>query len=258
MTFRDKGFFFRIGRTILLGVAFVIIASISLAIVNAHYLDKRQRDAKVINLAGRQRMLSQKMAKSVYMFQLEGEYPQNIQKDAELWNHDYNALRYGDETLNIPKPPNRRIDSIFRNISPYQEHLYTTVKYRNERLTNASLEQIRVAETTFLVGMDAIVDLYQAEAEQGIYLIKVSTNIVTAAFVLLVLLGYFLILVPLIKGYALISKERDAETRNTKSILENTDDLIWSVDRDYRLLSFNSGLWQRPIRRDRYTTRTGR
>lgn len=241
----DKDFFFRIGRTILIGAVLIILVSISLSLVNGHYLDKRKQDAKVINMAGMQRTLSQKLAKSLYSFQPDATYIKDIQKDAELWNRVHNALRYGDENLDIAKPTNFLIDSILRDISPSQEDLYKMVKnLEPEGTSKLSLPGIPLAEHTFLNGMDAIVALYQKDVEEGIYLIKVTTYILTTAFVLLVLLGYYFILLPLIKGYSHLYKTREKEVMNMRSILDNTDDLIWSVDREYKLLSFNPAFAQ--------------
>lgn len=95
-------------------------------------------------------------------------------------------------------------------------------------------------ENRFLRGMDQIVNEMQADAEMGIAYLKYIIAFFICLFLLFVFGLYKILVKPILKMVRALSNESEERVQQIKSILENTTDLIWSLDREYRLLTFNS------------------
>ena len=105
-----------------LGIALSIIIS---QILIQNHINDQLNDSRVINIAGRQRMLSQKLTKEVLLLK-------NIDSPTEragkittlkstytLWTTSYNGLQNGNKKLELPKEKNAEILSMFKEIDTY-------------------------------------------------------------------------------------------------------------------------------------------
>lgn len=74
----------------------------------SNYLDKAR--LHIVNIAGRQRMLTQKMTKEKLLIsEGKSEYGEKIEKTIKLFDDSLIALINGDATQNIVKPTNKEI-----------------------------------------------------------------------------------------------------------------------------------------------------
>lgn len=205
------------------------------------FVNEREDDARTINLAGRQRMLSQKIAKDLYALPSDAQLLSIIRKDANLWDSVHSALRYGNPVLGIARPEDPDIDSLFAEISPYQQKLYGLVQQLDAtgpyETPNAD---IRIWEGRFLAGMDLIVDGLQAGAEKDLTVLKYILALLVSLFVPFIFALYKILVRPIMKMVGALSEEKEEQRQRHRSILENTSDLIWSIDPEYRLLAYNS------------------
>lgn len=69
-------------------------------------VDSQETDGMVINIAGRQRMLTQKMTKEMLYFNIEGIGKSDLEETMDLFENSLNDLINGNEELNIPKTEN--------------------------------------------------------------------------------------------------------------------------------------------------------
>lgn len=107
------------GRLGLLLLAFVVLVTVSIG-ATFWGLDTQKNDALVINLAGRQRMLVQQLARLVIEFE-KGEDPNravNLDEPARMFEQTLAALRDGgtapylpDQTVEIPPPRSHEIET---------------------------------------------------------------------------------------------------------------------------------------------------
>ena len=223
--------------------SFVIAALFAVLLVTGilFFVNERNDDARIINLAGRQRMLSQKIAKNLYGLPNDGSLRSEIQKDALLWDSIHNALRFGNAALEIPRSDNSSIDSLFTEITPYQQKLYGLVKKLKAEGPYEILDaDISIWEGKFLIGMDRIVGILQADDEKGIAGLTYIIPLFVFLFVLFIFGLYKILVGPIMKMVGELSQDKEEQRQRHRSILENTTDLIWSVDREYRLLAYNS------------------
>lgn len=214
-------------------------------------INNRDYDAKIINLAGRQSMLSQRIAKSIYTLQNNNLKQTEISRDAERWNNIHLSFQYGNVAKDIPKSTNAAIDSILNEISPYQQNLYLITKQINlSDLSHEELWKIGEWEAKFLEGMDLIVDVLQNDLEWQITYLKYVISFLAFLFMVLIWLLYKLLVKGVIESFRVICEEKERQSGHLRSILENAPDLIWTIDKNYRLIAHNSVFTKRRINDD--------
>jgi len=141
---------------------------------------KLATDAPVINMAGRQRMLSQKLAKTALKLDLarysigqdEQTFSNELRAVSEIWSKSHEALRLGDASREIPEPTSSvlikawvQIDPIFRRIHDASRRLADRDRASSHvRAEDADLGRILALEASYLDQMDRIVGLIEAEA----------------------------------------------------------------------------------------------
>ncbi len=88
-------------------LSLIVITNIVLTI----YLNKKQEgDSYIINIAGRQRMLSQKITKEIFYIKSSENFDfQNLNEDIETFEKNLFILINGDKKLGVYKPPNSDI-----------------------------------------------------------------------------------------------------------------------------------------------------
>ncbi|MDT7827986.1 PAS domain-containing protein [Pricia sp. S334] len=215
--------------------------SVFLVLCIGFFINERKNDSGIINMAGRQRMLGQKLATDIHLTGSDGRALAETENDAELWDSIHNALRYGNLELGVRKSENPEIIRLFEEISPYQQKLYlASLSTGPARPGGPVYGDIRRWNDRYQAGMDRIVDELQADAERGMSVLKYIVAFLISLFLLLIFGLYRILVKPIIKIVKTLSDEREERAEQIRSILENTSDLIWSLDLDRKLLSFNS------------------
>lgn len=126
----------------------------------------------VINLAGRQRMLTQKMSKEILLAAYSEEYKDNFAnaaKTADLFENTLQGLWHGNADLGLPGTTSRRIVRQLGKI----ESLWTPFKDAMTSMTSThatNQEQLDIIISTnpsLLAQMNKAVKLYEKEANDG-------------------------------------------------------------------------------------------
>jgi len=88
----------------ILSILIIIIVGLSLTVVYVH--QSMKSDGKIINIAGKQRMLIQKMTKEAFMVASGDEkYRKTLNETAQIFDTTLNNLIYGNKELGIPPAP---------------------------------------------------------------------------------------------------------------------------------------------------------
>ncbi|MBO6623132.1 MAG: PAS domain-containing protein [Balneola sp.] len=180
----------------LIAVSTLIVLIVSNQLLIHKILDEKQDDTTVINLAGRQRMLGQKIAKTVYLAENGVIDLQGLKRDVEKWALVHEGLTSGNQELGIEAIEIEEIKQLFSELEPHQVAI-------QESLANLSTQQdvinaipiIQKHEASFLTKMDEIVDVFES----------VSNNSVRKIIWFEVGLGLFSILI-LGLGFSLVFK----------------------------------------------------
>ncbi len=106
-------------------LSLIVITNIVLTI----YLNKKQEgDSYIINIAGRQRMLSQKITKEIFYIKSSENFNfQNLNEDIEIFEKNLYILIKGDKKLGVYKPPNsdikNKLNSVLKLWKPFKEKI---------------------------------------------------------------------------------------------------------------------------------------
>lgn len=154
--------------------------------------------ARHINLAGRQRMLSQKLMAHCLMYEMDTSYKNEVKEVMKNWNDGYYVLLHGNHKMGIDSPSDpvlfdnlQGIGTLHQKISGEVNHLlYDTI---DKKRTNARIKQY---EDLFMAGMEKIVKGYQQQAEQASDRITYIEYTMTLIALAIIMLEMFLVFRP--------------------------------------------------------------
>ncbi|RKR11831.1 PilJ/NarX-like methyl-accepting chemotaxis transducer [Flavobacterium sp. 81] len=162
----------------LLTIAITIILSQFLVQYN---LKQQLSDSKIINISGKQRMLSQKIVKEILILNYVSTNvsPQKISHLKEvlsLWKTTQNALENGSDSLAFPKEKSETLTKLYREIKPNFTTIAETtdlfllnLEQKNNLTNNQKLVQLVLEnEGVFLSKMNQIVTQYDLEAHEKV------------------------------------------------------------------------------------------
>ncbi len=242
----------RLRHRYLFALALVAVLILAAAAVMRTPAAALEGDAPTLNLAGRQRMLSQRVAKDALTLRHAPELRARRQAVAELresveaWKNAHEALRFGDPARGIPAPQGAWLEAAFEDLQPDFQVIRDAALQllaRPEAVTapdsahlDLQVARILAHEPAYLERMDAIVSRYEQLAlERVIRLERIGLLFLLASVLVLVVVG-LAVLEPAVR---LIRRQlralRRSETRH-RALTENANDLIIEIDQERRLL----------------------
>ncbi len=127
-----------------------------------NYLDRAR--LRIVNVAGRQRMLTQKMTKEKLLISKGSkEYKLKLQKTIKLFNDSLNALINGDSNQTIVKPTNKKIKEQLAKVLSIWKRLKPL--YLKEKLSSKEMETIIRDNPILLSEMNKMVKMSEVEIE---------------------------------------------------------------------------------------------
>jgi nitrate/nitrite-specific signal transduction histidine kinase len=165
-------------------------------------LAQQKHDAHVVNIAGRQRMLSQRIGKDVLALESDDD---PLARDARkkdlgvairLWERSHLGLQAGDDGLELPGDNSSQVRHMFAEVEPAHREMLAAAKRVLTASTEAAIHQdartILENEPRFLPGMDKIVFQYSAEsAERVARVAKLELVLLIVTLLVLALEGSF-------------------------------------------------------------------
>lgn len=238
----------------IVALSLIAILVISANLATQTLIDKQSHDSRIINLAGKQRMLSQKITKYVYQLPFttseveEHELLDELITALNLWERTHKGLQSGDTELMLPGNNPEDVQVIFDEIQDEHEAILTavrkivqlTVKEASDTEIKPFRDVIRVKEPIFLKGMDDIVFKYDDLASVKVNNMQRIEIVLMALTLLTLLIEAIFIFLP---AERLVNKSIRGLKTNEKNLRELFDtapamSLLMAVD-SKKLLRMN-------------------
>ncbi len=158
--------------------------------------------APVINLAGRQRMYSQRMVKDCLAIAVlpadHGECQTTLQTTLESWSRVHRGLVSGDAGLGLARATDPAIAQALEKLMPEVTAMEQVVHgvIRDPTTAAAAVPQLLLAERRYLPAMDQIVQLFEHDARLQIRRLRWTAIASTLAAIALIIGLYWLVLRP--------------------------------------------------------------
>lgn len=164
--------------------------------------------APAINVAGRQRMLSQRLAKAALALNeteveaIRSARRKELEQSLGRWTAEHDALLHGDEPLGIRPIRTSELDAQWSELEPHYQAMVAAgnalVRQSNNSTAGSSQAQavakMVTHEAAFLPTMDRIVKLMEDEAARAVARLRMFALAISATVVaLLIGLGWFVV-----------------------------------------------------------------
>lgn len=255
----DNQIFSRLTRLYVMALTAVAVISMIGQLLIQLFLNSLLDDSHVVNIAGRQRMLSQRLSKTAILlcyrdiFQADAEYySADIKEIIALWKQSHeglknNNLTQGGEHYTVRN--SEKIDNMFVEIDPIFRIILGNAKVISQAIEKPqgeqqeylqkSLNQILINERTYLKIMNKIVFQYDLESRKRVNATKnVELFLFILLFSILILEGFF-IFRPIADNIRLVIKQlTDSEANLIKAndrLLETQAALVKATEEKYKL-----------------------
>lgn len=213
----------RLRRFYTLAIAAIIAVLVISEVITHHMIGMQRDDALLINIAGRQSMFSQKIAKSALFYanyrkdepRLAEEELQILSGSLKSFKEIQEALLNEAEVLNIDISNSPRTQSLLARIHPQYERLVSsaqniTSKNLSDSELGESIKSIQEAERRYLSVMDEVVNIYTMEARERVAKLEQLEMLLGLLVIALILLEVFLVFRPIINK---LQKEFESRIR---------------------------------------------
>lgn len=182
-------------RRFLFGMAAVAVLVILNQLVLQPWLIQLTSDAPVINVAGRQRMLSQKLSKTA--LELIDGYDEEttlreLRQALKDWSTAHRGLQFGDDHLGLPPNEDDKIKRAFTELDPHFRKMQTAVSKLiapglSDAERRAEVNVVLAEEKEYLPRMHAIVGMFESESRARVGRLRMAGWFILG--VILLLLG---------------------------------------------------------------------
>jgi PAS domain S-box-containing protein len=217
----------------------VVAIIIGTQVIIRYDLNQGNSDALFINRAGRERMLSQRIAK--LSFYIQNDVEQNKPVDqAKIDTLRFLVAHFKQAYSSLPAST-PRIDSLLTKNNAYLQKMISAtddiLHYPDSLVVMDAVVTIRQNELPFLLGMERIVGEYQRESEQKLENLKRIEIILAALSVIILGSCFVLIVLPITKRLEVRNKELvklhdelEQKERQYRELVENSRDMICEIN----------------------------
>jgi two-component system sensor histidine kinase DegS len=239
--------FSRLGTLYIVALSAIALVAITGQVLIQYHLNRQLTDSEVVNIAGRQRMLSQKISKCALQLTsahdtVQARVLSEMKESVALWKASQNALIHGSDDLGIPGDNTEEIRLLFGNVEAHYNAILTNAQLVIDGGPNlspeaAELQIILAHEPMFLHGMNLIVEQYAREAHDRVSALSVMEYILVGVSLLVILLEIAFVFRPTALQVAqTVSRLTDSE-KNAQNLSKEIGALYASLEKSYRQIA---------------------
>lgn len=196
-------------RLYLLAFLAIAVAIVTSQVLIQNHINNQLNDSSVVNIAGRQRMLSQKLSKELLQLNevqsndSKDELVNSLKSTFKLWVSSHNSLLKGNAQLNLPEEDSVEMLAMFTDISAD----FNTIRKAVDKLLikldkginsiDLEVETVLNNEASFLKKMDAIVFQYDGISQQKIKTLKFLESVLLIISLLILALEILFLFRPI-------------------------------------------------------------
>ena len=198
------------------GSIFILVATSQFLIQRS--IKKQEKDALIINLAGKQRMLSQNISKNALILGQskvdtinDSVRRESLSQLLDEWESVHVGLQKGDIALALPGENTREVRGMFDQIGKHFDAIHAAgsrLLFSKDPVESQKLvETILFHEPNYLFGMNAIVKLYETEANRKLERLKRTEATLAILTICILFVEVLLVFLP---SYTRLKKQRDS------------------------------------------------
>lgn len=245
--------FSRLGTWYILALSIIATVAIVGQVLIQTHLATQLSDSRIVNVAGKQRMLSQNISKTALLLR-EGQTPEqrlrilrDLKESVLLWKLSQEGLLHGNDSLKLPGENSAEITLLFQQVHDH----FTGMSDSGLRLIDlleklpevpysllqSDIENILQHENPFLQGMEKIVFQYDNEAASKVSSLRTMEYIVLAISLLVIALEVIFIFRPTtIQVNNTIAKLIQSE-KNARKLSKEIGALYASLEKTYEQMA---------------------
>lgn len=245
--------FSKLGMWYILALSVIATVSIIGQFLIQNHLDNQLSDSHVINVAGRQRMLSQRITKCALLLKPVQDSSERMEilhemrSALQLWTNSHNGLQSGNDSLRLPGNNSAAVMAMFDKINSHHLAMSTNAASIIETLVKdpdasydtlaPSIEGILEHQHDFLDGMNAIVFQYDHEAKQKISRLSTLEYALLIISIVVIILEILFVFRPTAVQVNKTVNQLIASEKNAKKLSKEIGALYSSLEKSYEELS---------------------
>ncbi|WP_378176429.1 ATP-binding protein [Aquimarina sp. SS2-1] len=236
----DHQTFNRLSKIYIIALGAIALFTIGGQFFIQRYLNSQIDDSKIINISGRQRMLSQKLTKEILLLSYiqnnrsKKEYIEELEGTINLWKVSHEKLKRYNDSIPKGKSDSTEIKRMFLVLQPYFETIYENSLQALEIVKKDTihsdalkphLDSVIFNEPFFLRQMDAIVFRYEKEAKAKIASLKKIEYTLFGLIILILIFEFFLLFRPVALSIKNTISELLRSQKDATNMAENAEKL---------------------------------
>ncbi|WP_194767782.1 ATP-binding protein [Tamlana sp. I1] len=248
----DQRTFDKLRRLYIIALSTIAVSVIVSQLLIRNHLNDQATDSSVINVAGRQRMLSQKLTKDVVSLSSETALDKRIwlknkiKETLNLWELSHYALQNGNDSLGLPEKNTSEIHARFAILNPVFDRINFASKAIITKIENnpslsfsnfaSEVEVVKNNEGDFLLMMDDIVNQYDLEADRKVTRLRQLEMWLTGLTLLILLAEFLFIFWPAAKSVKGVLTELLYAEKHAKKMAFDADELSIAKEKSIKEL----------------------
>lgn len=248
------GRFSRLGAWYILALSVIgIVAIVGQALIQLHLRDQLS-DSRVVNVAGKQRMLSQQIAKTALLLRQgqpaaeRGRILEELTQSVILWRVSQEGLLNGSDSLGLPGQNSVEVSRLFLAVQDHymamrSSALHLIAALRENGATpypslRDDVDDILRHEDPYLKGMEKIVFRYEAEAKAKVSSLRLMEYLVLAVSLLVIALEIIFIFRPAARQVNHTIAKLISSEKNARKLSREIGALYASLEKSYEQIAF--------------------